>query len=234
MISHDEMLDSVAAYALGTLPPNEAEIVAEHLRSCEQCREEYRLLLPAVTAVAYTAESCADARAGGVVASPLLKARVMKQVRGETERRALPRGWAVWALLAACLALALANLSLIERLNHDRTLASLQEQTIADLTAADAQRHRFSDGAVVTHGDRLYIVLQNLPTPPPGKIYQAWTLAKGEKRVAPSVTFAPGGGSTTVVRLPEPAPRLAAVAVSVEPQGGSTQPTTKPIAAVSL
>jgi anti-sigma-K factor RskA len=233
MISHDEMLDSVAAYALGALSPEEAQIVAEHLRTCEQCREEYRLLRPPVTAVAYTAEACADSRSGAVAASPLLKARVMKQVRGETARRPRPRGWAIWALLAACLALAFLDYSLSRQVNRDRTLATAQDQTIADLAAAGAQRYRFSDGAVVTHDNRLYIVMQNLPAPPRGKVYQAWTLAKGENRVAPSVTFAPGG-TTTVVRLPEAATGIATVAVSVEPEGGSTQPTTKPIAVVNL
>lgn len=233
MISHDEMLDGVAAYALGTLPPNEAQIVAEHLRTCEACREEYRLLRPAVTAVAYTAEACSDARSGAVVASPLLKARVMKQVRGETQRRTQSRSWTMWALLAACLALALLDYSLSRQVNHNRMLATAQEQTIADLAAADAQRYRFSNGAVVARADRLYIVLQNLPTPPRGKIYQAWTLAKGAKKVAPSVTFAPSGG-TTVVRLPEAAREVAAVAVSVEPSGGSRAPTTKPIAVVNI
>lgn len=233
MISHDEMLDGVAAYALGTLAPKEAEVVADHLRSCEQCREEYRQLRPAVTAVAYTSEACADERSGAVVASPLLKARVMRQVRGETVRRLQPRGWALWALLAACLALALVDYSLSLRINRERVLASAQEQTIADLASADATRYRFSDGEVLAHADRLYIVLQDLPTPPHGKIYQAWTLAKGHKRVAPSVTFAPRG-STTVVRLPEAVSAVAAVAVSIEPEGGSTQPTTKPIAVVNI
>jgi anti-sigma-K factor RskA len=233
MIEHDKMLDSVAAYALGALSPQEAQIVAEHLRTCEQCSEEYRLLRPAVTAVAHSAEAHTDSRSGAVAASPLLKARVMREVRRETERRARPRGWPTWALLAACLALALLSYSLSRQLNHDRTLATAQDQTIADLAAADAQRYRFSGGSVVTHEDRLYIVLQNLPTPPSGKIYQAWTLAKGQHRVAPSVTFAPGG-STTVVRLPEAAAGIAAVAVSVEPEGGSTQPTTKPIAVVTI
>ncbi len=233
MMSHDELLDSVAAYALGTLPPNEAEAVAEHLRACEECREEYRLLRPAVTAVAYAAEAPADARSSGVAPSPLLKARVMKQVRGEAQRRPRPRGWTVSALLAACLALALVGYSLIRQVSYDRTRTAVQRQTIADLAAADSQRYRFSGGAVVTHGDRLYIVLRNLPTPPSGKIYQAWTLAKGEKKVAPSVTFAPAG-STTIVRLPEAATTVAAVAVSVEPEGGSKAPTSKPIAVVNI
>jgi anti-sigma-K factor RskA len=233
MRPHDEMLDSVAAYALGTLTANEAQTVAEHLRTCEECREEYRLLRPAVTAVACAAEASADKRSGGVAPSPLLKARVMKQVRGEAARRPRPRGWAVAALLAACLALALLDYSLIRQVSYDRTQAAAQRQTIADLAAGDSQRYRFSGGAVVTRGDRLYIVLQNLPTPPTGKIYQAWTLAKGEKKVAPSVTFAPAGG-TTIVRLPEAATAVAAVAVSVEPDGGSKAPTSKPIAVVNI
>lgn len=81
---HDEMMDNIAAYALGVLPSGEAAGVVEHVRTCEQCREEYRQSLPAVTAVAYSAEACADAATGSVVASPLLKARVMQRVRFES------------------------------------------------------------------------------------------------------------------------------------------------------
>ena len=33
MTSHDEMLDNVAVYALGVLPPAEAQVVAEHLQT---------------------------------------------------------------------------------------------------------------------------------------------------------------------------------------------------------
>jgi anti-sigma-K factor RskA len=237
MMSHDEMLDGVAAYALGALPEKEAALITSHLQSCKECRDEYRLLRPAVTAVAYTAEACTDLQSGAVVASPLLKARVMKQVREGTVRRPQRRGWAgraaIWAVVAACLALAVVDFSMNERVNRDRALLAAQDQTIADLAAADAKRYRFGNGEVLTHGDRLYIALRDLPTPPRGKIYQAWTLAKGEKRVAPSVTFEPSGG-TTLVRLPEAATAVAAVAVSVEPEGGSTQPTTKPIAVVNL
>ncbi len=44
----------------------------------------------------------------------------------------------------------------------------------------------------------------------------------------------PASTGMTVVRLPEAATTLAAVAVSIEPEGGSLQPTSKPIAMVSL
>jgi anti-sigma-K factor RskA len=87
---------------------------------------------------------------------------------------------------------------------------------------------------VLTHGDRLYLAMHGLPAPPRGRVYQAWTLAKGAKSVAPSVTFTPAGGGIAVVRLPEAATTIAAVAVSVEPEGGSKQPTTTPIAMVRI
>jgi hypothetical protein len=51
--------------------------------------------------------------------------------------------------------------------------------------------------------------------------------------MTPSVTFAPEGG-VVLVRLPQSATNVAAVAVSVEPTGGSQQPTTTPIALVRM
>jgi anti-sigma-K factor RskA len=238
MMSHDEMLDGVAAYALGVLPPDEAAAVASHLQTCAECREEYRLLRPAVTAVAYSAETCADADSGAVVASPLLKARVMKEVRAGATRSVTPRRSPAVLVAAACLVLAivsgLVSLSLSGRVGRDRALIAQQDQTIADLTAPDATHHQFTGGDVLTRGSHLYIAVHGLPVLPPGKVYQAWTLAKGAKTVAPSVTFAPESQGVTVVRLPEAATTLAAVAVSVEPVGGSKQPTTKPIAMVRL
>jgi anti-sigma-K factor RskA len=238
MISHDEMLNGVAAYALGVLPPHEAADVVEHLRNCEACRQEYRAMQPAVTAVAYSAESCADATMGAAVVSPLLKARVMKHVRESAARAARPRVWPAYALAAACLALAIVtgmlDLSLNDRLNRERAQVTEQEQTIADFMAPDAHRRAFAGGEVLMHGQRLYLAMPHMPMPPPGKVYQAWTLAKGAKTVTPSKTFMPSGKGMTIVPLPEAATTLAAVAVSVEPEGGSQQPTTKPIAMVTL
>lgn len=246
MIDHDELFDNIAPYALGVLPPAQAQAVEAHLQSCERCRDEYRSLRPAVTAVAYSAEACTDATTGAVVASPLLKSRIMKRVRAEAASQPSGRAaasqpprqaWPAYALAAACLALAIVTgftaMSLNRRLNRDLAETAAQTQTIADLTAPGAQRHLFAGGEVVTNGDRIYIAMRDLPEPPPGRVYQAWTLARGAKTVAPSRTFMPRSG-TTVVPLPEAAGRTGAVAVSVEPTGGSLQPTTKPIAMVNI
>jgi len=237
MMTHDEMLDSVAAYALGLLSADEAKVVAAHLETCERCREEYRFLQPAVTALAYSAEAGA-ATSSASAPGPLLKARVMNRVRAETARRSVPRDWPAYALAAAALALAiltgLVDLSLNHRLDRDRAQLAAQAQMTDDLTAPDSRHYRFAGGEVLARGDRLYIAMRDLPMPPPGRIYQAWTLAKGATKVAPSVTFTPTRDGVAVIRLPEAVTTLAAVAVSNEPEGGSRQPTTKPIAMVRI
>jgi len=231
MTPHDEMLDNIAMYALGSLSPGEAAEVAAHIETCKECRAEYQFVRPAVTAVAYSAEACADASTGAASASPLIKARVMQRVRAEAGQQRVPRVWPAYLFAAACLAIAL--ISGLAQIALNARLIS-QGQTIADLTAPDARRFAFSGGEVLTRGDHLYLAMRDLPAPPPGHVYQAWTLAKGAKTVAPSTTFLPGSGGATVVRLPETATTLAAVAVSVEPTGGSKQPTTKPIALVRI
>jgi anti-sigma-K factor RskA len=233
MMSHDEMLDNVALYALGALSPREAADVAAHLQTCEECRAEYGLLRPAVTAVGYSAE--ADALTEGP--SVLLKARLMKQVRSAQPAQPRISRWPAFAA-AACLAIAvgagLLSASLRERLGRDESAIAQQSAMIADFTAPDAKRYPFGHGSVLVHGRNLYLAMHGLAAAPAGKVYQAWTLPKGSKKMAPSITFKPSASGETMLRLPEAANAVAAVAVSVEPAGGSKQPTTKPIAVTLL
>ena len=235
MMDHDAMLDDVAVYALGALPAKDAAAVADHLRTCERCRAEYDLLRPAVTAVGYSAQACVDG-ATGTIASPLLKARIMKEVRATSPARRAP-AWLTYAA-AACLVLflgaGLADLRLFGRMSAQQAQLAAQTQTIADLAAADSRHYPFAGGQVLVHGSRLYLAMRALPAPPPGKVYQAWTLPKGSKRMSPSVTFQPGSGGDAILQLPEAATGVVAVAVSVEPAGGSLQPTSKPVAVVAL
>ncbi len=231
--SHDAMLDDVAVYALGTMSAADAQRVREHLRDCAECRAEYEALAPAAASLALAAEDAA------AVPSELMKSRIMREVRREAAPAADPpirraRPWAAYLVAAACLAFAvyssLVNLSLERQLKQVQTASTgVSDTTVADLTNPSAQRFPVNGGVIVRVHDRLYLAMHDMPKPPQGKVYQAWTLPKGSKKMAPSVTFVPNASGGAVVALPVDARITTAVAVSVEPVGGSLQPTSKPV-----
>jgi hypothetical protein len=99
---------------------------------------------------------------------------------------------------------------------------------LAEVTAPGSKHFDVPGGEVVTSGGHVFIALRDAPAPPAGKVYQAWTLAKGASTVAPSVTFSPAANGVTLIELPQSSAGLAAVAVSIEPAGGSKAPTSKP------
>ncbi|MGH7716764.1 MAG: anti-sigma factor domain-containing protein, partial [Vulcanimicrobiaceae bacterium] len=103
------------------------------------------------------------------------------------------------------------------------------EQRLNELQVATAKQYDVPGGEILKNGARVYIVMHELPVLPAGHVYQAWTLAPGAKNVAPSVTFVPDSRGFVVVSLPQAAASVGAVAVSVEPSGGSLAPTTKPL-----
>ncbi|HEV2261579.1 MAG TPA: anti-sigma factor [Candidatus Rubrimentiphilum sp.] len=261
MTAHDAMLDDVAVYALGALPADEAAAVRAHLATCAECTREYQRLKPAVDAVAYSAEACADRAAGAVVPNPRLKARIMNTIRPQAiprlanvgEMRAVrPIVWPAYAVAAACLAIALItsvfNISLNEQLHqsqlqvaqfatHARLLnrqVALQREELADLTSSDSQHYAVEGGEVVRRGNRLYIAMQTMAMPPRGKVYQAWIMRPGATRMTPSVTFMPDRGGIAVLPIPVQGTKVVEVAVSMEPDGGSKQPTSKPTFVVKL
>lgn len=249
---HD-MLDEVAIYALGTLPPADAARVRAHIATCSECQEEYRRLRSTAALIGLTAETEGDAR---YCPSTLLKPRIMRAIAEQSApapvRESGPKMWPAYLVAAACLAIAIvssmANISLTAQnrqmqaelsrnADGSKKLAETLAQTrstLADLLSGDAKRYDVNGGQIVTRGAHVYIAMRSLPQPPRGKVYQAWTLAKGAKKVAPSYTFVPDANGVAVVALPVDARTMAAVAISVEPEGGSKQPTSKPIAVVPL
>lgn len=234
--SHEELLDDVAAYALGALPAAEVKRVRAHIDTCGECRAEYEALLPAVTALGSSVESCHDEVHGAVVASPLLKARIMRDVRHEAKapgRMHVP--WHVVAAASIVIALgsSLYAYTVQERINHLQTRVAHeddgQQQMLDDVKNPKAKRFPVSVGEVVVVHHSIYLTLVDLPSLPDGKVYQAWTLHKGAKAVAPSVTFSPDKRGVALVDIPIDAETTAAVALSVEPAGGSKAPTSTPL-----
>ena len=246
------MLESVALYALGVLPREEAALVAAFIANDDEARKEYLELRAAADALALTAEEPVDS-----ARSARMKERLMARVRSEAPsssvvplRRASGTypAWMWGTGLAAAAALVFSlvtvaqdftirgelaatqrrNASLTTQLAQSERVAGQDRRTLTDLLAPDARRYQVAAGSVVVRGNRVYFAFSKLPALPKGRVYQAWTLPKGAKNVEPSVTFTPNADGVAVVALPVDATKVGAVALSVEPDGGSKAPTTTP------
>ncbi len=245
-------MDLVAAYALGVLPAREHALVTAYILANPAARAEFEALRPTADLIGLSAEEPVDS-----ARSARMKQRLMTTVRqqaaspvgatGSGRTAGARSSWFVGAGLAAAAAVLFALVSTIQNFslrgelaNANSRAAALQSQIaqnervrtrdremIADLTAPDAQRYPVPEGEVVKHGSHLYLTLHSLPPLPRGKVYQAWTIAKGTKNLAPSIVFTPSPAGAAIVALPENADTLSVVALSVEPEGGSKVPTSK-------
>lgn len=230
MNDHDRVLDDVAVYALGAVSAQDAQRIRAHIESCETCSAEYERLVPVIDAIA-SATTLPD----GASAGP--SAALRKRVLGTAQPKRTVVVWPVYALAAACLIITLmagvfAGMLKSQNAALRHTVAS-DKALIDDLASTSSKRYLVPGGAVVSRGGRLYIAMQSMPPLPNGKVYQAWVLPAGQKRMSPSITFTPVHG-VAILRVPVDAMRIVAFAVSVEPRGGSAQPTAKPNFVIKL
>jgi hypothetical protein len=160
----------------------------------------------------------------------------------------------VWAYLvaAACFAIALlvsiVNIDLLSQVRvqqretaslseHSRVLArTLAEERTAlfDLLDNRTQHYAIGNGEVITRGSRIDLAIHELPEPPRGQIYQVWTLPKGATKMIASPTFVPDAHGVALIIVPADARATVSVAVTLEPDGGSKQPTSKPLIEVAV
>lgn len=234
------------AYALDALSEHERAQFEAHLAGCSECAEE----------VASLREAAADLGALTAVEPPSsLRADVLAQIRNvrplppdvpvsavppstsTVRRQPARRRW----LAAVAAAVVLIGGGAVVAAWHpwDRS-ASQSQLTVADqvLQAPDAQHveQTFPGGATATvvrspSVGRAVVVTNDMPLAPDGKVYQLWLQA-------PSGSLTPAGlmppAADQTVLLEGDASQSTGVGITVEPAGGSPQPTTKPIALISL
>lgn len=160
--------------------------------------------------------------------------------------------WPAYLVAAACLAIALissiANISLLGQIKQQQrelTLLSGRSTALArslarertalfDILDNHSRHYAIGNGDVITRGSHMYLALHALAEPPRGRVYQAWTLARGSTRVAPCPTFLPDARGVALIVLPADARTTVAVSVTLEPEGGSREPTSKPLMNVAI
>jgi hypothetical protein len=137
----------------------------------------------------------------------------------------------------------------VERDRARRELAS-RERQIADMQAAlqflnepDTVQATFGGGAAVPPRGRVLVnpqrgvllIVSHLPPAPAGRIYEMWLVPKTGAPVPAGLFQSDAAGNAMHLQAgPVDRTRMAAIAVSVEPQAGSAAPTTKPFVVAPL
>lgn len=236
------MRESLAAYALGALPPDEAEAVRRHVCGCAECapelagygrmRDGLNLAVPdAPLPPGFHDRLMARAR----------PVRALPAVSRPAARRRDSR--LPWALLAASLLIALLLGGRAWQLDRelDRRQAELDRAQaplagVVDFLGQPGVEARDLPDPGSPVRTRLYqsrrggaamVVFDDMRPLPEGRVYQLW-LEEGDalKSIA---TFEPNGKGNwfTVLNPPEGIAAYDRVCVTVEPEGGSPRPTTK-------
>ncbi|MFJ2177690.1 anti-sigma factor domain-containing protein [Streptomyces sp. NPDC101062] len=238
------------AYALHALAPEERAEFERHLEACHACSQEVREL---------SATAARLGRAVAVTPPPALKEQVLRRIAAErqdppkvTHRQARSGGGAGRGralsrfALAACLA-AVAGLGGVavwqnqearDARQEARAAQRHSEELTAVLAAPDAQvaTGGLTNGAtgsvIVSRArDRAAFVATGMPKPPSGKVYELWYNDGGTMRAAGLLNPATGSAS---VLMDGPVDGASGMGITVEPAGGSEQPTSTPLALMNF
>lgn len=245
------------AYAIDALDDSERAQFERHLSSCAECTSEV-VELRATSAL--LADDAAVAPPAGLrsrvlaeiasvrplppevgldtAAQPEAAAqRPVSQLAGRRAARRTPRWSGLAVAAAAVIALGVTVPVVINTLSEDEPSEVLSATDLV-IQADDAKSATVEllDGAEATlvRSESLgqaVLITKAMPTAPTGKTYQMWLLTDNGS-LASAGLMKPQADQT--ILLSGDAAHATAAAISVEPEGGSKQPTTKPVALIDF
>lgn len=218
------------AYAVDALSAEEAQAFDSHLKECQACRDEVRELQ----------EAAARMGASEAIVPPAaLRARVLAAAdqlpqlppKVSPLSAARSRRWTARVLsAAAAVVLVVAAGFAVSQSRQDQPSITASTATVIAAPDAHTKKVDTDHGSLTVATSpslgRMAVVTDGLRKLPSGRAYQMWTIHSGtatsagllEDLQAGKVMSMPSAGTT--------------VAITVEPAGGSTEPTGKPIVTV--
>lgn len=238
-MTHDEIKDLYELYLLGVLAPEEAEEMERHFReSCPECTAGLREAMAVTTGLASIVEP--------VEPSQHLRGRIITSIGHAI--RPKPRRWLTYTAIAASLVLLCCSALLLWALRRERDrLASIaferdrlqsvvqflsEQRTIVTRTAS-AQTGP-SGRVFVAPQQGFVFVGSRLPQIQAGRTFELWLVPSTGAPQPAGLFRAQGSNAVYVSHINVDLAHTAAIAVSVEPEGGSPAPTTTPFVAIPL
>jgi anti-sigma-K factor RskA len=220
--------DDLAAYLLDALPGDEAHRFERHMDGCARCQEQARWLRGSVEMLPTAIEQLEP--------PPALRERLMETVRAEADADSPPvqrlrrrrRGWlsseprpaiALTAIVIA--AAAVGGYVLGSGGDNSETVTATAKSTVPGVRAS-----------VERTGDEGMLRVSGLPQRP-GHIYEVW-VARAGAAPEPAGLFQVNRDGTGAAAIPRGLDKADQVMVTLEPAGGSTKPTRKPLIAADI
>jgi anti-sigma-K factor RskA len=244
-LRHD-MHSLSGAYALDALEgAAERDRFTRHMNRCQSCASEVRGFREVATALAFAATAEAPPELRDRVLATAARTRqlppeIKTHARPRHTRRPVP--WVPWlsgVIAAASIVVAVLFGFAQAHTQQELNQARAQNQAIALVLSAPQVKlltHSTTMGGVATvvlAADRheLVVTTSGLPALPTGKVYQLWLI--GKTIVSAGLLPSAKSGQTPPV-LASGVVKGDALGLTVEPAGGSRQPTTTPILALPL
>ena len=212
-MSHDDL----TSYLLGELAASDVAAYELHLQSCDDCQAEMRDLAPLLESIA------ADV---AVAPPPELRERVLADIATTPQVTPLRRPRRQWLLgVAAALAIVLAAGSFLFGQDPVADLVAASDAVVIQLDATESYVdaaevravYRASDGAMA-------LIAESLEPAADGRTYQAWLI--GDAGPVSAGVFVPDQDGTARLILDVAFEPGSLIGVTLEPAGGSSQPTS--------
>jgi anti-sigma-K factor RskA len=228
--------DDAGPWVLDALAADDARAFAAHLETCDECRDEVAALQPVADVLPMAAPQA--------VPPPELKNRIMAVVESEaallaaagpeadrarsprSPRRGLGRLGRLRPVPAVVLATALLALGVVVGL--------LLSGGAGDVRTHPGFGPEGAQVALRVDGDHGRLDLRGMPEAPAGRVYQVWLVTGQDKPRATHALFMVPADGRARVDIPDSLKGTDQVLVTAEPPGGSTQPTSAPLAGASL
>ena len=255
-MTHEELSEMYELYALGVLTADEKDEIDEHLgRGCTECSVGIHRALELNAIIATLPDQ--------VNPPKRLRKRVLASVGAKTATSPWTSVWAVAAATLA-IAIVIVGLKTTSDLDETRRQLRAsnaeRDQVRRELQASQGQlttvqaalqflnepetvQATFGGTQTLPPRGRIFVnpnrgvllIASNLPPVPAGRTYEMWVVPKKGNPV-PAGLFQPDTQGNALHLLAGPVNRAqtAAIAVSVEPESGSSAPTTKPLIVASI
>lgn len=235
---HDDYKEMIPTRALSALDAAEERALNEHLENCSECRKELEDWQATAAALSLASDPAEP--------SPQVRERILSEARKDLSSspevipfKSPPRNlWTSFGSLGAIAAVVLftalsIGLAVLWRQNQRLTRANEFVELVNTRGARVSELRGVDPGLIATaklaydRNGSAILIASNLPRVPLGMAYQLWFIV-GTKPPVPGKTFVPDSGGNAVLKndMPREAVDANVFAITVEPEGGSSAPTS--------